>query len=69
MQWNRDRETSSVDSSSDSGAVSSADTSSKSSRGLDPTTLYFKKEDVIMLVDGTLAGGMQNMQRLMDRLV
>jgi len=69
MQWNRDRETSSVDSSSDSGAVSSADTSSKSSRGLDPTTLYFKKEDVIMLVDGTLAGGMQNMQRLMVRLV
>jgi hypothetical protein len=53
MQWNRDRDTSSVDSSSDSGAVSSADTSSKSSRGLDPTTLYFKKQDVIMLVDGT----------------
>lgn len=52
MQWNRDRESSSVDSSSDSGAVSSADTSSKSSRGLDPSTLYFKKEDVIMLVDG-----------------
>ena len=53
MQWNRDRESSSVDSSSDSGALSSADTSSKSSRGLDPSTLYFKKEDVIMLVDGT----------------
>jgi hypothetical protein len=52
MQWNRDRESSSVDSSSDSGAISSADTSSKSSRGLDPSTLYFKKEDVIMLVDG-----------------
>jgi len=52
MQWNRDRESSSVDSSSDSGALSSADTSSKSSRGLDPSTLYFKKEDVIMLVDG-----------------
>lgn len=49
MQWNRDREGSSVDSSSDSG-VGSGETAS--SRGMDPSTLYFKKEDVIMLVDG-----------------
>jgi hypothetical protein len=63
MQWNRDRESSSVDSSSDSGALSSADTSSKSSRGLDPSTLYFKKEDVIMLVDGmSLPGGKANVR-------
>jgi hypothetical protein len=54
MQWNRDRESSSVDSSSDSGVMSTADSSGKSSRGLDPSTLYFKKEDVIMLVDGEL---------------
>lgn len=54
MQWNRDRESSSVDSSSDSGQLSTADSSGKSSRGLDPSTLYFKKEDVIMLVDGEL---------------
>ncbi len=53
MQWNRDREGSSVDSSSDSGkATSAADSSNQSSRGLDPSTLYFRKEDVIMLVDG-----------------
>lgn len=53
MQWNRDREGSSVDSSSDSGKPSSAaDSSNQSSRGLDPSTLYFKKDDVIMLVDG-----------------
>lgn len=74
MQWNRDRESSSVDSSSDSGVLSTADSSGKSSRGLDPSTLYFKKEDVIMLVDGEshhrpvrkpcIAG-----QRLMDRLI
>jgi hypothetical protein len=50
MQWNKDREGSSVDSSSDSGAQSGTD-SVPSSRGLDPSTLYFKKEDVIMLVD------------------
>lgn len=52
MQWNRDRDTSSADSSSDSGGMSTADSSGKSSRGIDPSTLYFKKEDVIMLVDG-----------------
>ncbi|GFZ50846.1 hypothetical protein JCM24511_08604 [Saitozyma sp. JCM 24511] len=50
MQWNRDREGSSVDSASDSG-VTSGDSSGQSSRGLDPATLYFKKEDVILLVD------------------
>lgn len=55
MQWNRDRESSSIDSSSDSGAGTSSDNASKSSsRGLDPSTLYFKKEDVVMLVDGRL---------------
>ncbi|ORY35646.1 hypothetical protein BCR39DRAFT_511288 [Naematelia encephala] len=52
MQWNRDRESSSVDSASDSGIAStSAETSTTSSRGLDPSTLYFKKDDVILLVD------------------
>ena len=51
MQWNKDRESSSVDSSSDSG-LNSGDSSNRPPRGLDPTTLYFKKEDVIMLVDG-----------------
>ena len=51
MQWNKDRETSSVDSSSDSG-LDSGDSSHRPSHGLNPTTLYFKKEDVIMLVDG-----------------
>lgn len=55
MQWNRDREAgSSLDSSSDSGKLSAAESSAQSSRGLDPSTLYFKKEDVIMLVDGEL---------------
>ncbi len=51
MQWNKDKETSSIDSSSDSG-MASGDSSGQSSRGLDPSTLYFKKDDVIMLVDG-----------------
>lgn len=51
MQWNRDREGSSVDSSSDSGGTT-GDSSGQSSRGLDLSTLYFKKEDVILLVDG-----------------
>jgi hypothetical protein len=50
MQWNKDREGSSVDSSSDSGVPSGSD-SAPSSRGMDPSTLYFKKEDVILLVD------------------
>jgi hypothetical protein len=36
-----------------SGSVSSHDTfTSKLSRGLDPTTLYFTPDDVIMIVDG-----------------
>ncbi len=50
MQWNKDRETSSIDSSSDSG-LHSGDSSGQSSRGMDPRTLYFKKEDIILLVD------------------
>ena len=49
MQWTRDREGSSADESLSSD--STPDSSGASSRGLDPTTLYFKKEDVIMLVD------------------
>lgn len=53
MQWNKDREGSDLGSNSDSGkAVSVTDSSAQSSRGLDVTTLYFKKDDVIMLVDG-----------------
>lgn len=48
MQWNRDREGSSAESMS---SDSNGDASSASSRGIDPTTLYFKKSDVIMLVD------------------
>lgn len=53
MQWNKDREGSSIESGSDSGnAPSMADSSAQSSRGLDASTLYFKKEDVILLVDG-----------------
>lgn len=53
MQWNKDREGSSVESGSESGnAPSMADSSAQSSRGLDPSTLYFKKEDIILLVDG-----------------
>jgi hypothetical protein len=55
LQWNRDRESSSIDSSSDSGGAGSDNASKSSSRGLDPSTLYFKKEDVIMLVDGEFA--------------
>jgi hypothetical protein len=51
MHWNRDREGSSVDSASDSG-VTSGESSGPSSRGLDISTLYFTKEDVILLVDG-----------------
>lgn len=53
MQWNRDREGSSIESGSESGnAPSGTESSGQSSRGLDPSTLYFKKEDVILLVDG-----------------
>jgi hypothetical protein len=53
MQWNKDREGSSIESCSDSGNTPSlVDSSAPSSRGLDPSTLYFKKEDVILLVDG-----------------
>jgi hypothetical protein len=50
MQWNKDREGSSVDSASDSGIQSGTDSVS-SSRGFDPSTLYFRKDDIIMLVD------------------
>lgn len=53
LQWSRDREGSSIESGSDSGnAPSLTESSGQSSRGLDPSTLYFKKEDVILLVDG-----------------
>lgn len=53
MQWNRDREGSSIESGSESGnAPSATESSGRSSRGLDPSTLYFKKEDTILLVDG-----------------
>jgi hypothetical protein len=53
MQWNKDREGSDRDSSNDSNkAQSLTESSTQSSRGLDASTLYFKKEDVIMLVDG-----------------
>lgn len=52
MQWDRNRETSSADGSASLSSDSAGgDSSTASSRGLDPTTLYFKKEDVIMLVD------------------
>lgn len=51
MQWTRDREGSSVDESLSLSSDSTPDSSGASSRGLDPTTLYFKKDDVIMLVD------------------
>ena len=50
MQWNRDRDSSTVDDSQSSGD-SVTESSSGSSRGLDPSTLYFAKEDTIMLVD------------------
>lgn len=49
MQWNRDRDSSSAGGSGSSD--SNEESSSASSRGLDPATLYFKKTDVIMLVD------------------
>ena len=48
MQWGRDRTESTTDSSSDSAGPES---SSSGSKGLDPSTLYFKKEDDILLVD------------------
>lgn len=52
MQWNRDRESSSGDGSlSTSSDSAGGDSSAASSRGLDSSTLYFQKEDVIMLVD------------------
>ena len=55
MQWSKERESSSIDSSSDSGngggTTSTGDSSVKSSRGFDASTLYFAKEDVILLVD------------------
>jgi hypothetical protein len=59
MQWNRDREGSSIESGSESGnAPSATESSGQSSRGLDPSTLYFKKEDTILLVDGESSEGM-----------
>nr|XP_031864018.1 uncharacterized protein CI109_000662 [Kwoniella shandongensis]KAA5531090.1 hypothetical protein CI109_000662 [Kwoniella shandongensis] len=55
MQWTRDREgTGSVVSSDESGGtgvISSSESTGHSSRGLDPSTLYFEKADVIMIVD------------------
>ena len=57
MLWARDRDKdgSSADSNSDSGGTS-GESSSKSGRGLDTNTLYFKKEDTILLVDGQSVG-------------
>lgn len=49
MQWNRDMESSTAGESS--SGDSAGESSTGSSRGLDPTTLYFTKEDTIMLVD------------------
>nr|XP_019044826.1 hypothetical protein I302_06740 [Kwoniella bestiolae CBS 10118]OCF23756.1 hypothetical protein I302_06740 [Kwoniella bestiolae CBS 10118] len=53
MQWTRDRRNSSGTPSLESPELGSAleEISSRSSKSLDPSTLYFKKEDVIMLVD------------------
>nr|XP_019011586.1 uncharacterized protein I206_03688 [Kwoniella pini CBS 10737]OCF50367.1 hypothetical protein I206_03688 [Kwoniella pini CBS 10737] len=52
IQWTRDRDhsnASSVDG-SEIGSTSE-ETTSRGSKSLDPSTLYFKREDVIMLVD------------------
>ncbi|WWC90485.1 uncharacterized protein L201_005421 [Kwoniella dendrophila CBS 6074] len=51
MQWTRDRENSNSSSVDGFSEVGSIETTSRSSRSLDPSTLYFKKEDTIMLVD------------------
>lgn len=53
MQWVRDRETGSVVSSDESSSALTGDSSGMgSSKPIDPNTLYFQKEDVIMLVEG-----------------
>ncbi|EIW68283.1 hypothetical protein TREMEDRAFT_69291 [Tremella mesenterica DSM 1558] len=52
LQWSKDKEESSADSTSDSnGVISNGNSEGKSSRGLELSTLYFSKEDVVMLVD------------------
>ncbi|WRT68535.1 uncharacterized protein IL334_005512 [Kwoniella shivajii] len=52
MQWTRDREHSSTTSLDGSDRSSSPDDPlGRNSKGIDTSTLYFKKEDVIMLVD------------------
>ncbi|WWD02256.1 hypothetical protein V865_000294 [Kwoniella europaea PYCC6329] len=53
MQWTRERRDSTGTPSSEVGSALE-ETSSRSSRSLDPNTLYFKKDDVIMLVDDSL---------------
>ncbi|WVR09485.1 hypothetical protein IAU60_006553 [Kwoniella sp. DSM 27419] len=50
MQWTRNRDTNSV-ASSDETDNTVGDTNSSGSRSLDPSTLYFKKTDVVLLVD------------------
>ncbi|WVF67533.1 hypothetical protein IAT40_002289 [Kwoniella sp. CBS 6097] len=52
MQWTRNR-MSSAESNSDETAsdMTLGETNSSGSKSLDPATLYFKKEDVVMLVD------------------
>ncbi|WVQ68391.1 uncharacterized protein L199_006599 [Kwoniella botswanensis] len=53
MQWTRERRNSTGTPSSEVGSALE-ETSSRSSRSLDPNTLYFKKDDVILLVDDSL---------------
>lgn len=53
MQWVRDRETGSVVSSDESSSARTGESSGMGSgKPIDPNTLYFQKEDVIMLVEG-----------------
>ncbi|OCF32740.1 hypothetical protein I316_05661 [Kwoniella heveanensis BCC8398] len=52
MQWTRNRISSNESNSDETGSdLTVGETNSSGSRSLDPATLYFKKEDVIMLVD------------------
>ncbi|KIY35872.1 hypothetical protein I305_01447 [Cryptococcus gattii E566] len=52
MQWVRDRETGSVVSSDESSSARTGESSGMGSgKPIDPNTLYFQKEDVIMLVE------------------
>ncbi|AFR96575.2 hypothetical protein C343_04702 [Cryptococcus neoformans C23] len=52
MQWVRDRETGSVVSSDESSSALTGDSSGMgNAKPIDPNTLYFQKEDVIMLVE------------------